>query len=244
MLADREELLRLMHGAPGRFTTARTTVREWRDEETADEVRERVSASEAYRRIFSLPSEPGPPTRGDEFERIWRVWHERPNRWRQEVEPTRDDGPGTEYRVVDGREFWYYSPRHGARHAVTAGQGFAPEFEIGYLFDPEEGAPDLYYLSMRAVGRARQAGREAIRVEATKPRGWDYPPEPLWWGADDYELVVDAERGVILRLASRLRGRAFDVTEVLDIHFDETFPEGTFSLQLPGVRFDVTDYLT
>ena len=77
----------------------------------------------------------------------------------------------------------------------------------------------------------------------TKPGGWETIPEPLWWGADDYELVVDAERGTILRLASRLEGRAFDTTEVLDISFDEAFPEGTFDLDLPGVEFGKVDRL-
>ncbi len=43
------------------------------------------------------------PSRREDFERIWRVWHERPNRWRQEIEPA--DGGGTEYRVVDGDAF-------------------------------------------------------------------------------------------------------------------------------------------
>ena len=112
------------------------------------------------------------------------------------------------------------------------------------MFDPGVSHLELEESEMRAVGRVRQADREAIRVEATKPSGWDYPPEPLRWGADDYEILIDAERGVLLRLASRLGGRAFDVAEVLEISFDETFPEGTFILDLPGVRFDETDYLT
>ncbi len=72
----------------------------------------------------------------------------------------------------------------------------------------------------------------------------DPAAEPLWWGADDYELVVDVQRGIILRLSSRLDGQEFDVTEVLDIGFDEAFSEGTFALRLPGVRFDTTDWLT
>ncbi|MDQ4127987.1 MAG: hypothetical protein M3151_08595 [Actinomycetota bacterium] len=111
------------------------------------------------------------------------------------------------------------------------------------MFDPERGAPDLCYLQLREVGRIRKAGREAIRVEGTMPGGWEYPPEPLWWGADDYELVVDAERGTILRLASRLEGRAFDVTEVIEVAFDEVFLNDTFVLDLPGVKFGRVDHL-
>jgi hypothetical protein len=49
---------------------------------------------------------------------------------------------------------------------------------------------------------------------------------------------VDAEVGVILRLASRLGGEEFDIFEVLDIAFDEAFAEGTFKLELQGVEFE------
>jgi hypothetical protein len=68
---------------------------------------------------------------------------------------------------------------------------------------------------------------------------WDYAPlEPFQEGADDYLLSVDAEVGVILRVASRLRGEKFEVFEVLDIAFDEVFAEGTFRLEMPGVEFE------
>lgn len=244
MPPSQKELLRFIFGARERFVTARATIREWRDDRIADEVRKRFSGSKLYRRVFGptgpRTSEPSWQERED-FERIWRVWHERPDRWRQEIEPS--DGSGTEYRVVDGKAFWSYSPRDGAYAATTEGS-FSPEFEIAYLFDPYGGAPGLDELEMRIAGRVRQAGREAIRVEATMPGEWKYPPEPLWWGADDYELLIDAERGLILRLASRLERRAFDITEVLDISFDEVFPEDTFVLDLPGVEFGRIDHLT
>jgi hypothetical protein len=44
---------------------------------------------------------------------------------------------------------------------------------------------------------------------------------------------VDAERGVLLRCASRLGGKDFDALEVEEIHFDERFPEDTFSSRQP-----------
>ena len=34
----------------------------------------------------------------------------------------------------------------------------------------------------------------------------------------------------------------FDVTKVLDIHFDGTFPKDAFSPRLPAVTFVVLDY--
>ena len=234
MATESERLLELMFSARDRYRTARANIREWRDERTADDLRERFSETELYREVFGPPSPQRSPHERGDFQRIWRVWHERPDRWRQEA--GLPDGSGTEYRVIDGKSFWFYNPHEGAHAATTKGR-FGPEFEIAYVFDPESGAPDLSYLEMRVVDRIRHAGREALRVEATKPGGWETVPEPLWWGADDYELVVDAERGVLLRLASRLDGRVFDVTEVLEVGFDEIFPEGTFSLELPGVEF-------
>ncbi|MDP9457271.1 MAG: hypothetical protein M3Q60_16165, partial [Actinomycetota bacterium] len=60
-----------------------------------------------------------------------------------------------------------------------------------------------------------------------------YPPEPLWWGADEYEAVVDAERGVLLRLASRLGGEDIDALEVEKIHFDEPFGDEVFDSREP-----------
>jgi hypothetical protein len=51
----------------------------------------------------------------------------------------------------------------------------------------------------------------------------------LYRGADEYEVVVDAQRGVLLRCASRLGGKDFDALEVEGSHFDERFPEDTFA---------------
>ena len=48
---------------------------------------------------------------------------------------------------------------------------------------------------------------------------------------------MDAEIGVILRVAARLEGREFYIAEVTEIAFDEEFPEDTFRLELPGVEF-------
>ena len=46
-------------------------------------------------------------------------------------------------------------------------------------------------------------------------------------------MVVDAERGVLLRCASRWKGKDFDALEVEDIHFDERFGEDVFTSREP-----------
>lgn len=48
-----------------------------------------------------------------------------------------------------------------------------------------------------------------------------------------HELAVDAERGVILRATSFIDGQEFFVHEVLEIAFDEDFPDDTFVFTPP-----------
>jgi len=105
-----------------------------------------------------------------------------------------------------------------------------------YPFDPDGGTPLTRILEEMALGvegPVRRAGREAVRLVAVPLKELEYPPEHLWWGADEYEVVVDAERGVLLRTASRLGGEDIDALEVEEIHFDEEFPEDVFALREP-----------
>jgi hypothetical protein len=79
------------------------------------------------------------------------------------------------------------------------------------------------------------AGREAVRLVGVPRERWDWEWEadPLSWGADEYEVLVDTERGVLLRCASRLGGEDFDALEVEEIYFDERFGEDVFTSREP-----------
>ena len=90
-------------------------------------------------------------------------------------------------------------------------------------------------LDLTVEGTTVWAGREAVRLVGVPRERWDWEWEadPLSWGGDEYEVVVDAERGVLLRCASRLGSKDFDALEVEEIHFDERFPEDTFSSRQP-----------
>jgi hypothetical protein len=105
-----------------------------------------------------------------------------------------------------------------------------------YPFDPDGGTPLIRILEEMALevkGPVRRAGREAVRLVAVPLEELEYPPEPLWWGADEYEVIVDAERGVLLRTASRLGGDDIDALEIEGIRFDERFPEDVFDSREP-----------
>jgi hypothetical protein len=179
-----------------------------------------------------------------DLEEVSRLWHERPDRWRQETDLT--DGSGTTYRVADGKgPWWAYSPPHRALYSPTnEPREFSPDEALSGLLDPYELRYDELRYRIRGTGsRSFGRGRGAVvreTVEAgAEAISWNYAPlEPFGEGADDYLLSVDAEVGVILRLASRLGGEEFDIFEVLDIAFDEAFAEGTFKLELQGVEFE------
>lgn len=70
---------------------------------------------------------------------------------------------------------------------------------------------ELERLDLTVEDSVSWAVREAVRLVGVPGERWDWrwDPDPLSWGADEYEVVVDAERGVLLRCASRLRARTY-----------------------------------
>jgi hypothetical protein len=94
---------------------------------------------------------------------------------------------------------------------------------------------ELSRLDLRVEGPVVWAGREAVRLVGVPGEAWDWEwdPDPLYWGAEKYEVVVDTERGVLLRCASRLGGKDFDALEVEEIYFDERFGEDVFTSREP-----------
>jgi len=243
---DYRELTDLLFGARERYLSVRATVRHSRRGVLATEAINRYVEYSFRNNILSNFDPPYDEPRYREYgdlEEVSRLWHERPNRWRQETDPS--DGSGTTYRVADGKgPWWVYSPRDRALYSPTnEPREFSPDGALSGLLDPYELRYDELRYRIRGTG-SRSFGRgsvavvrETVEAEA-EAISWDYAPlEPFQEGADDYLLSVDAEVGVILRLASRLRGEEFDVFEVLDIAFEEAFAEGTFRLELQGVEF-------
>ncbi|MGB3633681.1 MAG: hypothetical protein WA982_06545 [Rubrobacteraceae bacterium] len=110
-----------------------------------------------------------------------------------------------------------------------------------YLLNPDgPGIPSFASsLELRVTGTTVKTGREAVRLVGVVGPEWnwetddDQDSEPLGWGADEYEFLVDTERGVLLRCASRLNGADFHTLEVEDIYFDEQFTEDVFTSHEP-----------
>jgi hypothetical protein len=249
-----EEALKLIGSASQRYDTVRAALRYRGDGPTIKALRERYLRSDARRRTYGNRPEPSPSEgiRHPEPDRAFgwrcRVWSIDHQRWRRELELP---GGGVDIAASTGRmqsrdtpeapagtsEMWQRRVGGGSREEDPRWLVLATDhYWTFYPFDPHGITSldlELEQLDLVAAGPVSWAGREAVRLVGVPVAEWEFPPEPLWWGADEYEAVVDAERGVLLRLASRLDGEDFDALEVEEIYFDERFGEDVFTSREP-----------
>lgn len=239
----------LLFGAGERYHTVRATIEHRRRGSLATEAERRYTEYGFSHGILSNIDPPYHVPRyqtHEDLEETSQLWYEWPARWRQETESSGQ--PGTTYRVADGKgPWWFYGVLEGtyrvAHYSPLNLRGeFSPDKELACLLDPSR-ERNGFECTVRIVGEARLLGRKTVEIEA-EAISWDYAPvRPFWDGADDYLMSIDAESGTIPRFASRLNKEEFEVFEMTDLTLDEAFPDGTFSLDLPGVEFEKIDPL-
>jgi hypothetical protein len=100
------------------------------------------------------------------------------------------------------------------------------------LLDP---LPLLASLRLEAVERTRWEGRPAIRLGGTLRPGMGHRifGQGLAGWADRYDLLMDAERGVLLHAAALLDGEPFALAEMLQPVFNESLAEELFRFTAP-----------
>lgn len=210
-----------LHMSERRWTTVRAEGTGWRHEGRARQAAFDQARREPASSLFGLLA-------GDaqDVETVdeWRLWLAPPDRARSEHQ----DGGQTTVRIVN-RMSWV------ERTPAGTGSGLEPESGRRRLLHETllAPAPILQEVELEATGRVRALGREAILVRA-------WPTSPHWAGrfavrdlgvgADELELLVDVERGVILSAEARHQGAPFVVLALREIAFGESFPESTFSL--------------
>jgi hypothetical protein len=246
---ESEQVLELIRSAPERYESVRAGLRYRGDGLVHKEIRERI-----VRRAFRGPSEEtSEPTRHPEpdgpFGWRCRAWHADHYHWRMETEVP---GGGVEITASKGRRRLpiggppgsglVWNRRVGAHSREDDPRWFMQATDHYWMFyalltDEISGiSHELSRLDLITVeGQVVWAGREAVRLVGVPGEQWDWEwdPDPLHWGADEYEVVVDAERGVLLRCASRMGGKDFDALEVEEIYFDERFGEDVFTSREP-----------
>ena len=211
------ELVNLLYGAQYNFATVRSAVRTW---------------------SFG-------------HQNAGRLWAANPDCFRDEY-PESDDGRYT-ITAFRGATRWRYSPRRRLAQTNAAVESLPDTISAEFYLDPldpglavyeiRDGeyaitaewalnpSPLLYALWLEPRGRTVCAGRDAIRV-----RGEPNPASGYrWWyeNAAAFELLVDAQRGTLLRFAVIEDGNEVWGQEVTEIEFDAPIPDEMFGFEPP-----------
>jgi outer membrane lipoprotein-sorting protein len=215
------DLLVLLHGARGRISTVRATVRTWRHMRRQGEALQRAGWT-TYAQIAGAR---------EQFEEVVRVWLAPPGCVREE----REGSAGTSVAVSRSPHWWRYDEVNGAmsnQGAPDSDSGVGEELQ--WLLDP---APMIGLLEFDTIVHAARAGRPVLRVRAvprTPSHGGDGSLARLGAaGADELLLDVDAQRGMLLRIESRFEREPIALSEVVEIAFDEAFDDATFVFTPP-----------
>jgi hypothetical protein len=196
-----EDVLELMHLARRRYTTIEARIRRRFDPALVEP-----------HRLDDM----GPTTREQgHVEAVDHMWFESPARWRVDAE----SGPGAGLiNIHDGdqafRNFRFEDLGEGYGRGIYLG---GPQTYRQVLWEPNMLVPEMW---LGPQETEHVAGREGVRVRA-QPRPTSHDYIVLWPRADRYELVVDLERGILLRLSLFVHGREAMSDELLAVRFDE-----------------------
>lgn len=215
-LPDSSDLQELLRGASDRVGSVYAELREWSHpaRTMAAWARHALGGEEATSLAGTVPTDP--------YEVVSRCWVAPPERFREE---------GPDHLIVQVGDRWY--SRHPATGVETndddPDRTITVANTLRHWIDP---ASILPLVRLSVEGESSVAGRSAVRARALPTVGAGDDPGLDWlgYGADEWELLVDRERGVLLGTAARLEGEPFRVGEALRITFDEAFDESLFAL--------------
>jgi outer membrane lipoprotein-sorting protein len=233
-MADLADVRTLISQANESFRTLRATIQFSRDKERYskawDRHWERRSQQGGRSVVISMVfvgDDDEPPSATEKA--TARLWIERPARFREEYE----DRWGVNLTISDGQTLWRKAPRLGPfREEISEESSF---IFTRLLLDP---APLVPGLALEVLGKIHHAGRHAHHVRGV-------PRQRVSWhdlyglapGADEYMLLIDAERGSLLRAGALLDGKEFAFSNVEEVAFDEELPSEPFVLErAPGER--------
>jgi hypothetical protein len=140
--------------------------------------------------------------------------------------------------VLQGDRWWHWSPSAGGQtNAADPADGGSHGTGPGAAL--LETVAILPALTFEITGHTETVGRPAVAVTATpelsaRDRFVPTALHGIGSGADEYLLMVDIDRGVLLRSEARMGGEPFRVLEVDGVGFDEELPPETFALELPA----------
>lgn len=226
---DERDLLVLLHRGGRDLRTVRLTGSTRTDHEAVSKAMERWNR-ERQGRSRSVMHAHGPAIERPRFyEETTRLWIERPDKVREEVE-----GQFARYGVSVGDTWWMWNDVQGAitnngapNHHAGLGDSFLRLLEPAHL---------LPIFDFTIVGDEEHAGRPTFRGHARRRRTTSdehrfMPPLPV--GTEECEFLVDIEHGTLLRLTALFDGDpGFDM-QIEEIAYNEPIPPETFRFTPP-----------
>src|SRR5436190_7726206 len=217
-------LLELLYSATDRSRTVCATVHRVNDQARELDL---LKARGLYRDPPQIPPEEGwwdQPSRVRVIEATTRLWAARPHRLRWETTFTKDGmNERTSVGVKDHELYWQ---RLGDGQ-VDTNEGRAAESTMTtaeeLLLDP---SPLLGTYMFEIRGSTSLLDREGCSVAASRRYGaHTHAFGPL---SDELALVVDEQRGVLLRAAVAVDGEELSYSEMREIAFDEDVARDLF----------------
>src|SRR4051794_17093561 len=192
------------------FDTLHGELRIWRHEGRSHEAFARQNENRRAGSQAMFFGGAGDAPEPSEFEQRIHVWLARPDRRREEWSGMPGSAHGA-MTLVEVGQTWWSLDEHGARS-----NNGSPNMQHGSAVDSAmlDPAQLLAQCEFAVAGRATHAGRDAIRVRSRPSPRDAFLPETYWpqhvW---PQELLVDTERGILLRITSLLDGEPFAVSE-------------------------------
>lgn len=138
------------------------------------------------------------------------------------------------------RRPWWTARGGGATRPARAlaTTTMAPRPAVRATSSPRCSIPQSCFRASTSSPSRRPARSAARSLGCARPReaslGYAHVPSLILWGAQEYTLLVDRERGVLLRLAARDEEGPFRIYEFRSIVFDEPLAAETFTLTPPS----------
>jgi hypothetical protein len=218
------DVLDLANGARDRLTSLRATVWHWGHTERAERAMRRFIATRGRGGIrLSLGDGPPPETN----EHVAHLWVDGRSKSRLE----RPWPPGSQARaltVIDGGRRWSSFPGERAVEGWVGGEHDASEYE--WMLDPP---PLLESLEPRIAGEDDVDGRAAFLLRGPPRQISRFIGPGLSPGADQHEVAIDAELGIVLRRTARIDGQPFAIVELRDVAVGIELPPATFVFEPP-----------
>lgn len=231
------DLLELLYTSYNRFQTVQMTWQYRYDEPSMNRVQERWAAQFPPGSVGILKSSVAAESeRSNEVKVYRKLWWRKPACWRDEQQT---NGRGNSVTIHCDGMWWvsfstgifYTNDPRNVQGRQNVQQGHPPALEDLIrnvpLLDP---AFLLATHKLDFMGETVHANRPVLRVRATYQKAKDRLHEAFFWAsADQYDLLVDKEYGILLRYAALLDGQEFAVASVDSVVFDAPISDEVFA---------------